>query len=40
MDFSLLLKEIIVKVIDYLTGFVSKIITDFFSALTGKEPVD
>ncbi len=40
MDFNLILKEIIVKVVNYLAGFVSKVITDFFSALTGKEPVD
>ncbi len=40
MDFNLVLKEIVVKVIDYLVGFVTKFITDFFSTLTGKEPVD
>lgn len=40
MNFNAMLKEIVEKIVDYLVGFVSKIITDFFSALTGKEPVD
>ncbi len=40
MDFNALLKEIIEKLVDYIVGLITKIISDFFTALTGKEPVD
>lgn len=38
MNFNLLLKQIIVTVVEYFTGLVTKILTGFFSGLTGKEP--
>ncbi|HOV34055.1 MAG TPA: hypothetical protein PLX23_11920 [Candidatus Hydrogenedens sp.] len=40
MDFNLMLKEIIIKIVDYLTGFIGDMIMSFFTTLTGKEPVD
>ncbi|MCX8065891.1 MAG: hypothetical protein N3G21_12090 [Candidatus Hydrogenedentes bacterium] len=40
MDFNAILKEIIEKVVEYLVGLITKIVSDFFTALTGKEPVD
>jgi len=40
MDFNLILKEIIVKLVDYITGFIGDMFIDFFTTLTGKEPVD
>ena len=40
MDFNLMLKEIIIKIVDYFTGFIGDMIISFFTTLTGKEPVD
>lgn len=40
MDFNAMLKEIVEKIIDYIVGLLTKIISDFFTALTGKEPAD